>query len=396
MPRWLLRAPLPAVAAVLVSACVGNGQMRSPHTGTSTAPASNFATAPAAAAATNYAAQVGPLIDRTLGLLSQPALKGRIHYFAGGVFHTKGFDCWRCDIALGTVAADLAREYPNRPRYRQLAVAAFNAMIRLHAYPNGTFGPGFPGEGGDGISTIVATEDLGVAYLELKPWLSHATNARWAASLRQAGVSIERQLGSYVNGNLNLAETLCMYLVYRATGDPAFNAAYHRSFTFTLHPPQNLWPGFGLQVVTSPNRPDDSDGAGYLAEKGTGAPGFDPHYTIVQSEIAATLFAVSHQARALRLLNLLTNALLTRTNRQTDLITTTGGSRRPAVSQGYLESPCLAVLAFADHRTDLAPVVKAQLHEISSSFPNYATRATDQNGVIGEFANVLLALPPSG
>src|SRR6202035_421852 len=109
------------------------------------------------------------------------------------------------------------------------------------------------------------------------------TRRRWANSLRRAGDWIEGQLGYYVNGNLNLDETLAMYLVYRATGDPAFNAAYNRSFTFTLHPPQNLWPGFGLHVITSPNRPDDADGAGYLAEKGTGAPGFDPHYTIVQS-----------------------------------------------------------------------------------------------------------------
>jgi hypothetical protein len=342
-----------------------------------------------------YGTEASSVLANALNLLAEPEAPGRSHYYQAGVFYSQGVDCWRCEVAPGLMVADLAHVFPTQKTYRQLAIATFNAMLQHHTFPNGSFGPGGAGEAGDEIATTEVIGYMGIAYLDLEPWLSATTRRAWIRALRRAGESLEPVLDYYVNGNVNVDNTLAMYLVYRVTGDPSFLAAYQRSFQFTLYPPQSRWPGFGLHFLRGAHRKDDSDGAAYLAEKGSGAPGFDPHYTIVQSAIAAALYAVSGQPRALRLLNLLTNALLTRTD-PTDRINVTGGSRRPTFSEGYLESPSLPILALADRRTSLLSLTKAQLQEITVSFHNYAVRPGDENGVMGDFANVLLLFPQLG
>jgi hypothetical protein len=344
-----------------------------------------------------YERQVASLLTRVIRILSRPPAPGRNHYYSGGVWSTVGSTCWRCDVAAGVVAAELANRSQSDRRDRQLGIETFDAAISHHRQSDGSFGPGLGGEGNNNqISTVLMTNFLSLGYLQLHPWLDRGSRSRWLHAIYGAGVWLERVLGFYVNGNVNLDQTLTMYLAWRATGDRRFRADYERSLQFTLHPTGSRWTGFGLQYLKHPNRPDGSDGAGYLAEKGAANPGFDPHYTIVQSDVAATLYAVSRDPRVLSLLNLLTNALLTRTNIRTLVIDTTGGSRRPNASSGYLESPSLAVLALTGSRTDLLPLLGTQFAEVRVAFPNYAMRATDQDGVIGDFGSILLAVhPPS-
>src|SRR4029079_8667659 len=80
---------------------------------------------------------------------------------------------------------------------------------------------------------------------------------------------------------------------------------------FTLHPPQDRWPGFGLQLLdTGPTTGGERGAAGCLAESGGGPPGFDPEYAGIQLDVVSRLYVLSGDPRALRLANLLTNALL--------------------------------------------------------------------------------------
>jgi len=340
-----------------------------------------------------YKTKIIKIVRSTIDLLMRSPAPGRPHSYANGVFRTEGESCWRCDVAPGMAAADLARLFPRRARYRQVAIATFNAMISHHTYPDGSFGPPI-GEPNDEISDTEVLNYLGVAYLDLKSWLSPAVKQRWLISIRRAADYLVPTLDYYVNGNINLDLTLSMYLAYRATRDPAFLADYNRSYEFTLYPPQNLWPGFGLHFAKQARAANDSDGDGYLAEKGAGAPGFDPHYTTVQVGTLATLYALWRQPRSLRLLNLETNILLLRTNPKTDYFNGSGGSRGPATSYGYLESAGPPILLLAGHREDLTTVVTAELNEISLSFRNYAVQDNDQDGPVAVFANLLLLFIP--
>ncbi|MGZ3602847.1 MAG: hypothetical protein ACXVDF_23275, partial [Ktedonobacterales bacterium] len=138
-----------------------------------------------------------------------------------------------------------------------------------------------------------------------------------------------------------------------------------------------------------------SDGAGYLAEAGPKPPGFDPHYTGVQAAAAAEFYALSHQARALRLLNLLTNTLVDRTNRQTLIITMGMGTRHwQSEGSGRFESPSVPVAALIGGRRDLLPMVFTQLQLAGSDFRNYVVAGNDQNTEIGQYAWAALAMQP--
>jgi hypothetical protein len=382
------------VFAIALDGCSADGRPASSDpTSYSSAPSSSNARS---AKATSYDRRVTSLLASVINLLSRRPARHRNHYYAAGVWHTPGFQCWRCDIAPGAVAAELTHDHPAESAYRRLAIATFNTVISDHRVAGGSFGPPLGAESNDQLSTIAIANYLGIAYLELRPALRPATRRQWLAALQGAALWLEPRLEFYINGNDNLSETLAMYLAWRATGNGRFYSDYQRSWQFTIRPPGRRWAAYGLRYIRRPHRPDGADGAGYLTEAGTGRPGFDPHYTIIQSGAATILYALSHQARALRLLNLITNALLTRTKRSTLAIDVTGGSRFSAPSMGYLESPALAVLALIGGREDLIPLLSTQLTEVDVSFRNYANRKTDQNMVIGDFGSILLALhPPS-
>jgi len=253
--------------------------------------------------------------------------------FLGGVWHPES-PCWRCGTELGAVAAIVSRAAPAGP-YRRWAISTFDAVAKEHQEANGAFGPP---AGGDQISTGAELVSMGTAFLELEPVLSSPERARWAATLDRAARWLVGGIDFYINGNVNLQETLGLYLAWRATDDPSLLTAYHRSWSFTLAPGPR-WPGFGLVYTRKTSSPLGADGAAYLAEQGAGAPGFDPHYTILQADYAAELYALSRGQQVLRLLNLLMNQLFTRVNKDTLVIQTGGGSRHPEPGSVGLSSP---------------------------------------------------------
>jgi hypothetical protein len=320
-------------------------------------------------------------------VLSQ--MRERGHY-AAGVWHPASA-CWRCGTELGTAAAILSRE-PGRASFARLAVDTFNAMLTGHEQPNGAFGPP---AAGDPISTEAAIVSLGEAYLELRPKLPATVAHRWRNAIVAATEWVIPRLSFYVNGNINLQQTLAMYIAWRITRNPRYHHAYDASWAFTLHP-GSRWAGLGLQYSRVPKLASGVDGAGYLAEMSPGPPGFDPHYTILQADYAAALYALSHQARVLRLVNLLFNQLQTRTNDRTLTIQTGLGSRHPQPNvSGHLSTCALPVLAFADRRHLLA-LALTQLSLLRTDFLNYVRANNDQDQVIGNYAVALMAAHPPG
>ena len=71
-----------------------------------------------------------------------------------------------------------------------------------------------------------------------------------------------------------------------------------------------------------------------VTESGGGAPGFDPEYSLLQLDDASRLYVESGDRRALRLANLLVNALLPRVDADWAL-DTSGGTRRPQEGRGH-------------------------------------------------------------
>jgi hypothetical protein len=319
---------------------------------------------------------------------------GKPTYFDAGLWHSQP-PCWTCDLSPGEIAAIVSRAYPAAPRFRTWAIATMDAAIRDHHQRNGSFGDPGGGTASNEIPTIWTVNALATSYLELGNRLPAATRARWRREIAAAASWLAPNVTFYVNGNINLSLTLAMYLAARVTGNPSFIAAYHKSWSFTLHPGGARWAGFGLHVTRVPRRPDGSDGAGYLAEARPKKPGFDPHYTGVQAATAAELFAISHQAAARRLLNLLMNELLLRTNRRTFTITNGAGTRRTSSEgQGRFESPTVPIAALVGGRSDLVALVPRQLGLAGTDFRNYVRSGNDQNSVIGDYAWAALAVQP--
>jgi hypothetical protein len=207
--------------------------------------------------------------------------------------------------------------------------------------------------------------ELGNTYLELKPWLGAVTGTKWLRAL--TGIAdfliANGNLAWYTNGNVNLGNAELFYLAWRASGDPVYWAAYNQAWSFALHPPQVRWPGFGLHLISG-GAPGGYQ-AGYLAESGGGAPGFDPDYTQFQLDILSRLYVLSGDPRVLSVANMLIGALLPRVNTATWTLDTSGGTRHP--QQGRLvpfTTPGLAVLGWLGARRELAAMFASQLSAI--------------------------------
>jgi hypothetical protein len=319
---------------------------------------------------------------------------GKPTYFDAGLWHSQP-PCWVCDLSAGEIAAIVSRAHPSDPRFRTWAEQTMDAAVRDHRRRNGSFGDPGGSTASNEIPTIWTVNALATTYLELAERLPASTKARWRSTIAAAARWLAPNISFYVNGNINLSLTLAMYLAAKVTGQRSFTTAYERSWSFTLAPRGSRWAGFGLHLTRAPRRADASDGAGYLAEARPRKPGFDPHYTGVQAATAAELFAISHRPGPHRLLNLLLNELLQRTNRRTMLIRNGVGTRRSASEgQGRFESPTIPIAALVGGRSDLLALVPRQLGLAGTDFRNYVRSGNDQNSVIGDYAWSALAAQP--
>ena len=301
--------------------------------------------------------------------------------------------CWWCSVAPVLPAAVLARLQGGASRWMPIAQDTVQATIRRYQQADGSFATS-PADAQFG--TFVTGRYLAAAYLELEPYLSPQRRAQWRGAIARAARWLVPRLRYYVNGNVNLGETVFVYLAWRVTGEAALGRAYRRSLRFTLAPGRGH-PGYGLRYLDRPRHADGRDGAGYLAEGLVGAtPGFDTNYTLVQNGHAAMLYAFSRSARSRRLLNLLTNALVRRAGRSW-LIPAINGSRHPGTRSvvGY-ESSGLAIAALAAGRRDLRPRVLDQLAHVLRGFHSLLTQGPGHQDSVSEFATALIALQPPG
>jgi len=312
------------------------------------------------------------LLHDSIAALSTRSGPADQQYFAGGVWHSADSSCWYCQVGPGTAAAVMWRASGGRnARLRQLALVTFDTAIADHRNGNGSFGA--PADSPD-IESMMFGVELGTALVELRPTLGQRRLRRWTAALSgAANYLIENgNLRWYTNGNINLGNTELFYLAWRVTRKARFKAAYNQSWRFTLDPPQGRWPGFGLRLL--PPTSVIASGAkvvgraGYLAESGGSAPGFDPEYTELQLDVATRLYVLSDDPRALRLANLLVNALLTRFDPSDWMINGSNGSRHPGRHVTPLTTPALAVLTMDGKRPDLAKLAVRQFAVINSTY----------------------------
>jgi hypothetical protein len=302
--------------------------------------------------------------------------------------------CWWCSVAPVLPAAVLARLEGRTSRWLPIAENTVQTTIRRYQQADGSFATS-PADAQFG--TFVAGQYLAAAYLELAPYVSAQRRAQWRSAIGRAGRWLVPKLRYYVNGNVNLGETVFVYLAWRVTGLADLARAYHQSLRFTLAPGRGH-PGYGLRYTDRPRHADGRDGAGFLAEGLVGGtPGFDTNYTLVQNDHAALLYAFSRSAQARRLLNLLTNTLVRRADPQTWLIPAINGSRHPGTRSvvGY-ESPGLAMAALAAGRRDLRPRVMDQLEHCLRGFHSLLTQGPGHQDSVSEYATALIALQPLG
>jgi hypothetical protein len=244
------------------------------------------------------------------------------YWKAGSFIATDGPSCWSCYDTAATAAAVLSTYGQGDPGLRNVAIDTFTHAIHTHQRPNGEFAP-------DGITTGFIAVELGVSYLELRASLPPSTRALWRTSLARAADYLIDSGNTtwYVNGNVNLRQTEVMWLAWAATGDARFHAAYESEWRFTMSPPTARWGAFGLKFTHAPVGREGAGGAGYLAESGGGAPGFDPSYTMAQLDTATELFVLTRDPRYVRLMNLLFNQERPRIDR-TFTLNATAGTRK--------------------------------------------------------------------
>ena len=293
-------------------------------------------------------------------------------YWSNRVWVDGSPGCFRCTLGPSVLAAVRGRDLPAGNGYVWLAVTTMDTAIRNHQRSDGAFIPASSGESNPSIQTSLSANELAWTYLILGDRLDSAHRTAWANSLIKASDWLIRngEPTYYVNGNINLAVAMNMDLTARITGLARFQTVARNSLAFTLSPPQNTWPGFGLRYTRYPTRPDGADGAGYLAESGGGLPGYDPQYTIFQLDMAAMWFVLTGSPDAKRLTNLLYNQLAPRVRTSDWTIDVGGGTRRPALGVRWtFNSAAIAVLALKAGRSDLVGRVRPQVSNVLLDYP---------------------------
>jgi hypothetical protein len=339
-------------------------------------------------------ARATALLRDSIAALSTRSGPGDQQYFANGVWHSPDNSIWNYNIGPGSAAAALWQATGRSDtRLRSLAIQTFDTVISTRRHANGSFGAA---NDGPDITSMMVGVELGTAYLDLQSTLGRRRADRWRNAVVGAADFLIRNgnLTWYTNGNINIGNTELFYLAWRASGATRFWRAYNQSWAFTLHPPQSRWPGFGLHLLTA-RLPAGGDrgAAGYLAESGGRRPGFDPEYAGVQLDVVSRLYVLSGDPRALRLANLLTNALLPRVG-GTWLLNTSGGTRHPWPDRHVaFMTPGLATVGWLGGRSDIATDLSDQFARIDEEYRaamSYGS-ANMYHGLGSQVAVILLA-----
>jgi hypothetical protein len=302
------------------------------------------------------------------------AYAGPLGPFRNGIWQTPDTVCWACDQGGPATAAATAYVLSGRSQPTLLGEAeqTIDTAIATRQRPDGAFvGP--PGDGQSGspdITTMFFGVEMGNTYLELAPVLDPARRARWQASLAAAAEYLihNGNLNWYTNGNINLGNAELFYLVWKATGNPVFDAAFEQAWSFALNPTRPQWSGYGLVIVKAPQRGDGSDGAGYLTESGGGGTGFDTEYTELQLDVVSRLYLLSGDPRVLRVANLLVNVLQPRIRPGWMLNTSEGTRHTEPTREVPLITSAFAVLGLHGGRKDLVRFIAPQFAALEATY----------------------------
>lgn len=324
------------------------------------------------------------LLRDCINRLSTPVAGVNGCHFDGREWHsrddaTTGF-APRYSVASGAAALwRFVPECPGRATLFQMATAATDHLLDTYSRDNGVLI-------NNELESMFCGVELASIALDLGDALDAARRERWTAALERL-VAFLIQNGNladtdgtnptgrnwYTNGNIELDELLLLALIHQLTGDARYAALYETQLAFLLDPAASdaRWQGFGLTVTRQPQRADGSDGCGFLAEaEGVdGRRGWDPDYTMFQTNITARVFLATNDARLLRLLNLLVNQEFTRIDTATWQVDCTGGSRRNNKQPFW--SNALAVLAFQGGRADLVRHVVPHLAVVAAEYRRF-------------------------
>ena len=304
-------------------------------------------------------------------------------YYSEGVWQNGDPSCWYCNAGPAVGAAYLVAV---EPAMLPIAVATFNRAITEYRLPNGSFMAASPA-----ISSAAFSVELGLAYVRLAPQLDPTTLALWQTTL--AGIAdfliSDKDVTWYANGNINSSYAAALYFAWRATGAQKYLDAYNAELQFLVAPPGQMWVGFGLTITQQPTQEDGSDGRGFLTEGSP--PGFDPEYSHLQLDFLSALYSASGDPRVLRLLNLILNEELTRTNPSTFILNATGGTRKNEMMS--FTSAALPLLVIDGQRPDLRSLLPAAFARLTAEY-KASMEHTDHNdyrGVALWLAPILLA-----
>lgn len=362
-----------------------------------------FLATPPAQAADALATDVAQLLDTSLTDLATKGSDTDTAFYDAGMWHYKNFENGYAQQGGPATAAAVLYEWRRKhpagtdqaAKDRQawllkVAVETYDTNIAQHVAADGSFDkPERP-------DTYFFAVELATAYIVLGDDLDKAHRASWREALEKMiaylqktknlpggeytdWIKPEDRNGWYTNGNIELGEAELLYDMFKITGEAKYKTLFETQWANTLKPTAQRFSGFGLVVTKEPTKADGSDGAGYLAESGGKGPGFDGDYAQFQVTLAARLYAMSRDARVLRLLNLLINQTLPLVDQTTWIYDATNGSRH---SLKFPYSTCgLAVATWLGGRTDLAPPLSGQFAKATR--PTYAGNAKQSWGSPG-------------
>ncbi len=298
------------------------------------------------------------------------------------VWPTLAPTCYRCNSALGVAAATVAR-LKGDPTELLRARETFNQLIAQHQTPSGAFdGDGAAHSTPDEINSMFVTTELGTAFLLIGDRIPAATKAAWVKALI-GGVdylNTPNQRVYYVNGNIQVGRALSFALAWKVTGRDDYRRDYLRELNFAQHPTKPGWDGWGLILTKQPTQADGSDGAGYFTEAGSDRkPGYDPDYVQLQSDQLARLYMVTGDPQVLRLLNLLTNQLLTRLDASNLHLNTGNGTRHVDANQWRYYFAAAPSVLESTGRTGFADILRKQFAAEKTYYPMAATLAQPGN-----------------
>jgi hypothetical protein len=270
-------------------------------------------------------------------------------------------------VDLGVPLAAIAQYLVNGdPAVLTFAESSIDTLLSCQQQPDGAL---FNTSSGAGLDTMFFADHLGMAVFALGDRLDAGHRASWTAAVVAAAryLVASGNLHWYTNGNIAVGNALTMALAWRLTGSPEFYDDYETALQFAINPPQDRWPGFGFVVTKAANNTDGSDGSGYFTEAGATGPGYDGDYSQLQDEQLSRLFLVTNDPQVLKLLNMVTNQLLWRTDTTTWMTDSSGGTRHNYPHNPF-DTSALAVLTALGRRTDLAGYVNSQLAATVSEF----------------------------